>query len=323
MSQRQLPQIWLVLAVAWPGCRPPSTDQSVAPPGLTRADAAEMVVTDDLHRRVAVAQPVRRIVSLAPACTELLFAVGAGDRVIAVTTFDNFPPEAATRERIGGFTRDTISIERVVGLRPDLVVAAGGVQRDLIEELERLGLTVIVLDPSSTAGVLANIRLAGKVLGLEPESAGLEREVQAVLEEVRAQVAQIPVQDRPRTFYQLWDRPMRTVGAKSFVGQLLELAGGQNIFADLDEPYPLVSEELVIARDPQVILMPARSADGPLPWANRGAWETVTAVRQGRVHTLDEDLVSRPGPRIGLALKAMAQALNPAKSPRGNEERHE
>ncbi len=292
------------LLAALSGCGRP------AAPAVKAPDAGSTCL-DDLGREVRVPAQVRRIVSLAPACTEILFAVGAGDRVVGVTTFDNYPPEVAALPSVGGFSRETISVEKLVALEPDLILSSGSLQRDLIEELSRLGLVIVAVEPDSLDDVQENVRLVGRLTGCIPQSERVAAQMAEQLARIRGSLAAIPEGDRPRVFYQVWDRPLRTAGSTSFLGQLIVAAGGRNIFGDLDEAYPLVSEETLISRDPHVIFLPRRPGQEARQLFARPGLDLITAVRTGRIHELDEDIVSRPGPRIGQAVQAMAAELYP------------
>jgi iron complex transport system substrate-binding protein len=310
--------LWAAMPFCLAACHPSSrseTPSSVTAAPLDEKTTGWIEIEDGLGRRVKVPQPVQRVISLAPACTETLFAVGAAEQVVAVTSFDNYPPEVAGRTRIGGFSRETISIETIVGLQPDVIFSSGSLQVDLIEDLENLGLTVVALEPQTYDGVMDAVRLAGIITGHSSRAEEIAATLQREGDEVRRVIDAIPRNERPRVYYEVWDNPMRTAGSSSFLGHLVELAGGRNIFDDLDSAYPLVSEELVLHRDPQVILAPANPNVAADAIAVRRGWGTVTAVRDGRIFRLDEDLVSRPGPRIGQALQTIARALYPERFP--------
>jgi len=283
-----------------------STDRQVSITGKF------VTLRDDLDREVRIPQPIERIISLAPACTETLFAIGAGPQVVAVTTFDNYPPEAAQKEKIGGFSRETVSLEKIVGLKPDLIFSSGSLQRDLIEDLERLGLVVFALEPNSYDDVGRAVKEAGEITGHSQQAKEVAEQLRASSDEIRQKIATIPADARPRVFYQVWDKPLRSASAKSFLGQLIDAAGGKNIFAAERDPYPLVNEEAVIQRDPQIILSPAHEGTEMHSFTERKAWSTITAVREQRIFFLNEDVISRPGPRIGEALRIIAKALHPS-----------
>jgi iron complex transport system substrate-binding protein len=307
---RDLPTLLLTLSLLLvsPGCRQSTTHSDHVSPG---GNGKLLEVVDDLGRTVQVPQPVRRIVTLAPACTEVLFAVGAGEEVVGVTSFSNYPPEAQSRTQVGGLTRETMSMERVLELRPDVIFAAGTLQYSLIQDLTALGLAVVAFEPHDIAGIIDNLQLAGEITGNKDRAAEVAAEIERDVDQVIRQIAKIPAKDRPAVFYEVWHRPLRTAGPSSYLGQLVELAGGRNIFDDLSEAYPLVSEEAVVQRNPEVILGPQTPASDISEFQRRSGWQSMAAIRAGRIHFLDEDLVSRPGPRVALGLKAIAAALHP------------
>jgi iron complex transport system substrate-binding protein len=275
------------------------------------SDSLTQTYVDDLERTVRVPREVERIVSLAPACTETLFAVGAGEKVVGVTSFSNFPPEALSVTQVGGLTRETVSLERILQLRPDVVFAAGTLQYELIQDLTQLGLAVIAFEPHDIDGIVANLRLAGEITGTSAQAVDVIADLQRQVEEVVRRVDSIPDEERPAVFYEVWHRPLRTASAASYLGQLVHIAGGRNLFHDLSEPYPLVSEEAVVQRNPEVILAPLTPASDLDEFLRRPGWRNITAVREKQIRFLDEDLVSRPGPRVAQGLWAIGAALHP------------
>jgi iron complex transport system substrate-binding protein len=174
-----------------------------------------------------------------------------------------------------------------------------------------LDLVVVALEPKSLDEVMAAVRVAGRITGHEEQAAEVAEQIQSSMTEVADVLAEIPSSERPRVFYQVWDQPLRTAGPTSFLGHLVEMGGGRNIFQDLEEAYPLVSEETVVTRNPQVILAPSHAGTARETILERAGWSSIEAVQRGRVFLLDEDVVSRPGPRIGQALRTIAKALYP------------
>ena len=285
----------------------------VAPTAAPAAAAFPLTVTDGGGRAVTLkAQPLR-IVSLSPAATEALFAVGAGNQVVGVTTYCNYPPEATTREKIGGYSAKTINIEKIVSLKPDLVVAESSMHADIIKALEPLGITVLAISPASLEDTYATLALLGKVTGHSDTATSVVAGMKATIKAVTDKVATIPQDKRVTVFWEVWDEPLMTAGSTSFPGQILALAGGKSIFADLNKDYPTVSAEDIIKRNPAVIMGPDTHAD-KLPSAIIGArpgWEKVDAIVKGRVYLINGDTSSRPGPRLALALQDIAKALYP------------
>ena len=271
-------------------------------------------LTDALGRQVTLQVLPQRIVSLAPSNTERLFAVGAGPIVVGVTTMDTYPPEVATVRKIGGFVPKSISIETIVSLKPDLVLAAGELQRPAIEALERLGIAVVAIeDPGSFDAVYAAIALVGRLTGHESEASQVVQAMQARLARVRQAVATLPQEKRVTVFYEVYDAPLMTVGRSTIIGQMLEMAGAINIFSDVPGRYPQVSSEEVVKRNPDCILGHTghQLALTAAQIGQRPGWNHITAVKHNCIRLLNGDTVARPGPRLAEALEAIATALYP------------
>ncbi|PDV99232.1 ABC transporter substrate-binding protein [Candidatus Chloroploca asiatica] len=269
-----------------------------------------ITVTDDLGRTVTLEVVPQRIVSLAPSVTELLFAVGAGPQVVGVTTFCNYPPEADSLPEIGGFSASSISLEVIVGLQPDLVIAGSARQQAVAEQLEQLGVPVVIFAPASFEAVYASILRVGALTGHNDEA---EQVVASMQARIAAVLEAIPDDGGPTVYWEVIDDPMMTTGPNTFIGQMITLVGATNIFADTNEDYPTVSPETVFARDPQVILGPDSHGEFLTVAAisERPGWADLQAVRDGRVYTLDGNIVSRPGPRLADAVELLAATLYP------------
>jgi iron complex transport system substrate-binding protein len=281
---------------------------------LAAASEFPIHMTDALGRQVTIKTLPQRIVSLAPSNTERLFAVGAWHAVVGVTTVDTYPPEVATVRKVGGFVPKSLSLETIVSLKPELVLAAGELQRPTIEALERLGLTVVAIeDPGSLDEVYADIMLVGELTGHEPQARRVVEAIQARIQRVRQAVATLPQEKRLTVFYEVYDEPLMTVGRATIIGQLLEMAGGINIFADLGGRYPQVSSEEVVQRNPGCILAHTGYplALTPAQIGQRPGWNHMTAVKQHCIRLLNGDTVARPGPRLAEALEAITRALYP------------
>lgn len=273
-----------------------------------------VVVSDAFRRSVTIESEPKRIISLSPSNTEILFAIGAGDRVVGVTTFCNFPPEAATRARVGGFAGSTVNLEMVIALRPDLVVAGDEHHRAVIDALSRKAIPAISIKAGNISEVYDSIRLIGRATGGLREAEELVKSMQARVNAVASRAAAIRPVDRVRVYWEVFDAPLITSGRNSFIGQLIEMAGGVNVFADIDAEFPQVNTESVIARDPQVILGPEVPGVDELSLEKvraRKGWGGIDAVRNGRVYALSGDLTSRPGPRLVDGLELVARTLYP------------
>ncbi len=295
----------------------PPTVTPVPPAATPVASAAgvyPLAMRDDLGREVKIAQQPKRIVSLAPSITEILFAVGAGRQVVGVTKYCNYPPDAAQgREIVGGFSAKSLSVEKIISLKPDLVLAAGATHKPVSEALEAAGVPVFNFDPKDFAGVYANIVAAGAITGNGPQAEQVVAGMKARVEKVAATVAIIPQDQRVKVFYEVWDEPLTTAGPGTFIGQVIQTAGGVNIYADVKEQYPVVSTETVVERNPDVILGPSSHGEGMTAdkISARAGWKGIEAVQNGRVTIIDGDIISRSGPRLADALEAVARGIYP------------
>jgi len=270
-----------------------------------------LTVTDARGKELAFDVAPRAIVSLAPSVTEILFVIGAGPQVVGIDDWSNYPPEAQGKARVGSYWPPTV--EKVVELQPDLVVAAGE-QLDWAGMLEGLGLKVLVVDPQTVDEVEAAITLLGRVTGRAYDTARVVTDIRLRVSAVTSRVAAVPESARPRVFYMLYWDPLMTVGPNSLIGRLIEAAGGRNIAADAASDYPEYSLEALIARDPQVIVIAAGHDPGAPAAADlkgRPGFALLSAVREGRVYAVDPDVMSRPGPRIADALEQLARLFYP------------
>jgi iron complex transport system substrate-binding protein len=284
-----------------------STPAAVSTPVASAAPApSPITVRDDAGRIVTLAAPPKRIVSASPSTTELAFAVGLGDEVVAVDKFSNFPPEAASRTSIGSYTEP--DLETVLGADPDLVLATDVHVAALVPALDRQGIPTLVLSAKNIEGVLLNLLVLGRVSGNEAEAEGVVADLRTRIAAVETRVAG---SDPVSVFYEL-DPTLFTTGPGTFIDDVIRRAGGRNIAAAATEPYPQLSAEDVIAADPAVILL-ADEAAGVTPEAvaTRSGWTKLSAVKSGRIVVIDPDIGSRPGPRVVDALELIAATLHP------------
>jgi iron complex transport system substrate-binding protein len=257
--------------------------------------------------------PPKRVVSLAPSLTEMVFALGAGERLVGVTTVCNYPPAAQRLPKIGGMEDGGIDLERVLALKPDLVVAIGEFQMTTVEALRRLGLRVEVVPSQTLEDVFTAATRLGTLLGREAAAKRLTADLGARVERIRRMMAALPRERRPRVFYEVWDEPLMTATGHTLIGGLITLGGGVNVFGELPGRYVQVSPEAVLKRDPEVILAPEQhgSPVNSKALVRRPGLAGVKAVRTGRILVLNGDIVSRAGPRIADALEMVARALHP------------
>lgn len=300
------------LAPAPPTTTPLPSPATPIPPTATPGPFP-LALTDDLGREVSLSALPQRVVSLAPSNTEILFVVGASDQVVGVTQYCNYPPEAQDREQIGGFSANTISVEKIVALEPDLVLAAGEIHQPVIEALEQLNIPVYALDPNTLDEVYTSIELVGHLTGHQAGADQVVADMKDRVASVTEQIATVPQEERLSVYWEVFDEPRMTAGPSTFTGQLIELAGGVNIFAEVSEAYPQISDEEVIGRNPAVIMGPETMGEKLTieTVAQRPGWSQIDAVQNGRIYLFDGDMVARSGPRLAQVLELMAQALYP------------
>lgn len=284
------------------GCAAPTP----IPPTATPTSIPSITITDDAGRTVTLEGVPQRMVTLAPNLTEIVFALGSGDRLVGVSDYSNYPPEAQEIQSVGGFP---LNIELIVSLEPDLVLAAGITSLENVARLEELGLTVLYLNPTDVEGILDSILVVGRASGAEDAAAELVAELRERMAAVVERVAQAEI--RPRVYYEI-DPTLYTGAPGSFTHELITLAGGQNIAAGAATPYPQLSAEEIIAADPQIIIFSHAKYGGTAEEiASRSGWTVITAVVNGAIYPIDPDLVDRPGPRIIDGLEAMARLIHP------------
>ena len=261
---------------------------------------------DDLGRLVAINGTPQRIVSLSPSITETLFALGLSDRVVGVTDWCDFPPEALEKEKVGGYT--TPDIEKIVALTPDLILVAYGTPMDVINNMVGLGLTVFGIKTTDLDDLLNDIKRVGEITDKEVEAYTLTSEMAVGIQAVTDQTEEL--EQRPRVFYIVGHEPsLWTAGSGTFIHELIEKGGGVNICQNITG-YAEISIEYVLARDPEMII--TSSWPGIYEWAMNSTELEVTAARQsGSVYTCDDNLVQRPGPRLVEGLEWFAHFIHP------------
>jgi iron complex transport system substrate-binding protein len=279
--------------------------------GMGASVARPVAAIDDSGRRIELAQPARRIVSLAPHITEQLFAIGAGDRIVATTDFADYPPEARKLPRVA--RAHSVDLERVAAARPDLIVVWGsGFPPSIVESLKRLGVPVYVNEPGSLESIATSLERLGSLTA----SATAPR----VAADFRARVAALRARyaDRApvRVFYQIWAQPLMTLAGTHVINEAIRLCGGRNVFGDLAPIAPQVAVEAVVAADPQLIVTAESGAKpgGALdPWRR---YATIAAVRNDRLVTLDADRINRHGPRIVDEIGVLCAQIDAARQSR-------
>jgi len=286
---------------AAPARQAPAVEQAAFP----------VTIIDDLGRSVRVEKLPQRIVSTAPSNTEILFALGLNDRIVAVTDFCDYPEEARAKPKIGGMKP---SVEKIVSFAPDLVVASTINPQDLIQQLESSKIPVVIWGPKDFAGIMRNIEQTGVITGTAERAkritAGMKDRIDAVAAKARQATAQ------PRVFFEVDatdpSKPF-TAGPGSFVDAMITLAGGQNIAAGASSQWPQLSLEELVKADPEIIIL-SDYAYGVTPEsvARRPGWANLSAVKRGAIKPIeDPNIVVRPGPRIVDGLELLARFIQP------------
>jgi len=272
------------------------------------ANVTPRTFVDALGRKLFLAKAPSRVVSMAPNVTEILFALGLAEKVVAVTPFCDYPPDAQTKIRLGGMNP---SIEQILALKPDLVLTPQDMIRpDLLQHLDRVKVPIFVLQAAQLEDVIAQIQTIARLFDRSKagdELAATIRQRIAVVKERTRSLA------RPRVLYVLNTDPLQTVGPGSFIHQLIETAGGDNIAADTSMAYPRFAMEEVLARDPELIIFPVGTAEG-IPEQDQQQWKrwsSLSAVKENRLVLVPSVLVDRPGPRIVEGLELLAKAIHP------------
>jgi iron complex transport system substrate-binding protein len=289
----------------------PSADTPSASPTQSSTPQADFpsTVTDDEGTAVAIERRPERIVSLTPGTTEILFAIGAGNRVVATTDADDYPPEAVPLPDVGSF--GSVDVERIVSLEADLVIAGGNAYTppDAIGTMRSVGIPVVVVYAPSVVGVLADVELIGQAVGQREEAQQLAAEMRTEIDALTDAVADLP---RPRVFYEV-DATAAVFGPAddSFLAEMVSLAGGDPITSGSATSFEIPLEDLVAA-DPEVIVL-GDAAFGATPEqvAARPAWDVMTAVQTGAVRVADDKVITRPGPRLPQGLRSLILAIHP------------
>lgn len=290
---RFITSLVLTFAVAAVACHAPARDAS-----------ATAGVVDDYGRTVRLKAPPQRIVSLNPATTELLFALGAGPRVVGRTQYDFWPDSARLVPSVGGGMRP--NLEAVLGRQPDLVIMyASGDDRGAADRLTAAGVTTAAFRIDKIRDFTRVTLDLGKLLGDTLRAHTVVDSVTATLDRVRRATDSLP---RPSVFLHAWEKPLMTIGGGSFLSELVTIAGGRNIYDSLPAPSPVVTLEDVLRRNPDIILVSPVERQTLL---TSRRWRALPAVRAGRVIAYDTNVVERPSVKLGEAAVSLARILHP------------
>lgn len=287
-------------------------------PGISQ-NSGTYTVTDDEGYLTEFTSVPQRIISLAPSNTQILYAIGVGDRVVGVTDYDQYPYnftawfEAGNMTSIGGFS--TPNKETIASLNPDLLLATTIHDADL-PTFRNLGYKVLVLNPTDVSSVLNDILMVGKATNAEQSGQNLVDSINSEIDSISQKIAAAHV-EKPKVYYEVWLD--MSAGSTSFINDVITKAGGENIFGTETDQYPTVSSETIIQKNPDIILLPTEMANaGEAPFYGsvdevkaRPGWNTISAIQNDRIVIVDGSLFAEAGPRIGEQIAVTAKALYP------------
>jgi len=280
-------------------------------PAPTSTTPAALTITDQVGRTVTLDSIPQRIISIAPANTEILFALGLGDRIVGVTDYCNYPAEAKEKTSIGGFSSP--NLEKIISLSPDVVFAAPIHTKQVIPQLESKGIKVIALTPGTLDEVLNAVTLIGKATGAEKQASDLVNSMTKRIKAVTDKTAKLKDAEKPKVLYLVWHDPLMASGLTTFHDELIKKAGGVNMVTA--EGYPTIGLETVVAGNPDVIIAGVgmgEGADAPLVFAKEEPrLSDVNARINNRIYGINSDVSGRAGPRIVDALEEFARVIHP------------
>ena len=283
------------------GCSDPSVQKT--PPSAT--------YVDDIGRTVQINGIPQRIISLSPSNTEMVYALGLQDKLVGVTSYDNYPPDAQNKPVVSDYS--TVDLEKIVNAKPDLVLADSIHQKDTIPALEKLGITVYTMAPNNIDGILNEIKVLGQITGKTKESDNLVSNMTSRIQTVADKTAKLTDAEKPRVLFVTWYDPIWTAGSDTMIQYLIDEAGGVNIAADL-KGYATITLESAIQRNPQVIIVMSSmgNQNTSLDYIkSNDQFKSTDAVRNGRLYEIDADIFGRTTPRIVDGLETLVKLVHP------------
>lgn len=270
--------------------------------------ASEQEFMDSLGRKIVIPETPEKIISLSPAITEIIYALGIQDKLVGTTTYCDYPEEAKEKPKIGSFEKP--NFELILDKEPDLVLVAAGIQKELIQKFTELNVKVFVLDASNVEDVMDNINLLGDIMAVEEKADEITDKMQNTIDTVKDKVKDAP---KPLVFFEIWDNPLMSAGAGTFIDDLINLAGGINLAGEYDNSYPQISPEILLAKNPDIYFTIKHQSEEKIieNIKSRESYQSIKAVKNNRIYVIEDDWVTLPGPRIVKGLEAMAQAIHP------------
>jgi len=277
--------------------------------------AADFPVTieDDLGEKVELTEKPEKIISMAPSMTEMLYSLGLGDRVIGVTNYADYPKEATQNQKIGSVTDP--NVEKIVSLKPDLVLAAAINKMEYVEKLKSLGIKVAGFNPTNIEETLSTMNKVGEISGEKYLAKELTKKMRGQLTEIEELVAEkLKENERPDVFYEIWHDPLTTAGEGTFIDDLIHTAGGRNLGALAEGSWPQFDMETMLVENPEVYISSHHSSAHTFTkegLKERPNYSALNAVKNDRIYFIEQNLVTRPSPRIILGLKDLVKSIWP------------
>jgi iron complex transport system substrate-binding protein len=287
----------IILLLSFGGCAKKAGEKEVS---------QKISLLDDEGNELVLEKPVERVVSLAPSNTEIVFALEAQDKLVGVTTYCDYPAEAKSKEKVGDFANP--NVEKIISLKPEVVLATGGVQKGVVDRLEKAGIKVFVVDPKNFEQLFVDIEKVGEILGLKEKAEKLTENMRNKVKEIEEKTKDLP---KLKVFFEIYSQPLMTAGEKTFIDDMIRISGGTNIGASAGEGFPQFSEEQLLKENPDVYIAVKGSMNSPADIKKRAGYKALKAVKGGRVYVVDDNLVTRPGPRLVDGLMEVARAIHP------------
>ncbi len=277
----------------------------------TTSTQSSVTYTDDIGRKVQIQGIPERIVSLSPSNTEMVYALGLQDKLVGVTSYDDYPPDAKNKPVVSDYS--TTDLEKIVNVKPDLVLADSIQKNDTIPALEKLGITVFTMTPNDMDGIFNDLKVLGQITGKTKEAETLVSNLKSRIQAVTDKTAKLADSQKPRVLYVTWYDPIWTAGSDTMIQYLIDQAGGTNIASDLNG-YATMTLESVIQRNPQVIIVmnSMGTQDASLDFIkSNDQFKSTDAVKNGQVYEVDADIFGRTSPRIVDGLETLAKLIHP------------
>lgn len=263
---------------------------------------SQVSFTDSAGNKITLQKKAERIISLAPSNTEIIYALGAEDLLVGVTNFCDFPEEAKKKEKVGDFFNP--NIEKIISLKPDVVLSSSGIQAKTVESLKNAGITVVVFDPKSITDIKNDFMNAGKITGKNSQAEKLVKEIDMALDKVKKAIVK-----NPKVFFEINSEPLMGVGSDTFISDAIKICGGTNIGDLFGKNYPVVSVEKVVEENPEVYLLSKALPISSEDIKKRPGFANITCVQEGKIFTVNDDLIMRPGPRFAEGLLQLSEYI--------------